>query len=113
MYGMYSHILIINLYVLQHRLTAAIMLRRLFIQMGESLLKCSHDVLESCKADLLTALQQETSEFVRKELCDDVAKLARICAGEILHIWWRKSFAISCFLNSYLLLRTVSFIFIH
>ena len=60
------------------------MLQRLFIQMGESLLKCSHDVLESCKADLLTALQQETSEFVRKELCDDVAKLARICAGEHL-----------------------------
>ena len=32
---------------------------------------------------MLTALQQETSESMRKELCDDVAKLAQIChAGE-------------------------------
>jgi len=54
----------------------------MFIEMGESLLNSSCDVLESCKADLLTALRQEGSDFVRKELCDVVAKLARICTGE-------------------------------
>ena len=75
-------ILLTSYSYLQHRMAAAVMLRRLFIEMGESLLKCSPDVLESCKADLLTALQKETSDFVRRELCDDVGKLARICSGE-------------------------------
>ncbi|XP_065887450.1 importin-5-like isoform X2 [Dysidea avara] len=70
--------------VVQHRLTAAILLRRLFIKMGESQCQCSHVVLESFKTYMLTALQQETSESMRKELCDDVAKLAQIChAGNI------------------------------
>ena len=67
----------------QHHLTAAILLRRAFIQTAESLLlKCSPDVLESCKAGLLTALQQEGSSFVRRKLCDTIAELARYCIGE-------------------------------
>jgi len=86
------------------------MLRRLFIEMGESLLNCSHDILESCKAGLLTALQEETSDFVRRELCDDVGKLARICSGDM---WW------SCFCNyktcwckTYILLHITMYLFL-
>jgi len=63
-------------------MAAAVWLRRLFTELGGSLLKCSRDVLEACKADLLTALKLEPSDFVRRELCDDVGKLARICSGE-------------------------------
>jgi len=66
----------------QHHLTAAILLRRSFIQTGESLLKCSPDVLESLKTGLLTALQQEQTAFVRRKLCDTIAELARYCIGE-------------------------------
>lgn len=68
--------------VIQHHLTAAILLRRVIIQTGESLLKCPTDVLDACKADLLLALQQENSPFVRRKLCDAVAELARYCVGE-------------------------------
>ncbi|XP_065887453.1 importin-5-like isoform X2 [Dysidea avara] len=66
----------------QHHLTAAILLRRSFIQTGESLLKCSPEILESCKTGLLTALQQESSAFVRRKLCDAIAELARYCIDE-------------------------------
>jgi len=68
----------------QHHLTAAILLRRSFIQTGESLLKCSPDVLESLKTGLLTALQQEPSAFVRRKMCDAIAELARYCIGECI-----------------------------
>ena len=57
-------------------------MRRVIIQTGESILKCSPNVLELCKADLLQALQQENSAFVRRKLCDAVAELARYCVGE-------------------------------
>ena len=67
---------------MQHHLTSAILLRRVIIQTGESILKCSPEVLEACKADLLVALQQESSAFVRRKLCDAVAELARYCIGE-------------------------------
>ena len=69
---------------MQHHLTAAILLRRTIIQTGESILKCPPDVLEACKADLLLAVQQEGSAFVRRKLCDAVAELARYCVGELM-----------------------------
>ena len=72
----------------QHHLTAAILLRRSFIQTGESLLKCSPEILESCKTGLLTALQQESSAFVRRKLCDAIAELARYCIGECVYVVW-------------------------
>ena len=61
----------------------AVLLRRVFLQLEYKDLveELPAEVLASCQAQLLTAVQVEPHPPVRRKICDAVAELARSCLG--------------------------------
>ena len=70
----------------QVRTIAAVLLRRVFLQMEHADLSEQIDsgVLQSCRAQLLVAVQSEPSPPIRRKICDAIAELARSSIGEFL-----------------------------
>ena len=62
---------------------AAVLLRRVFLQMEYKDLveDLSAEMLRSCQAELLGAIQVETTGNIRRKICDAVAELARSSIG--------------------------------
>ena len=62
---------------------AAVMLRRVFLQLEykDLLAEINNATLKSCQAELLVAIQAETSPHIQRKICDAVAELARSCIG--------------------------------
>ena len=68
---------------IQLKSIAAVLLRRIFLQLeykdiAEDL---EVNVLRASKAELLLALQSETSPHIRRKICDAVAEIARSYLG--------------------------------
>ena len=70
----------------QVRTIAAVLLRRVFLQMEHTDLSEQIDsaVLQSCHAQLLVAVQSEPSPPIRRKVCDAIAELARSSIGGFL-----------------------------
>ena len=70
----------------QVRTIAAVLLRRVFLQMEHTDLSEQIDsgVLQSCRAQLLVAVQSEPSPPIRRKICDAIAELARSSIGEFV-----------------------------
>lgn len=68
----------------QVRTVAAVLLRRVFLQVEHKDLESEVEVgvLQGCRAELLLALQSETVAPVRRKICDAIAELARSSLGE-------------------------------
>ena len=75
-----------NLLFPQVRTIAPVLLRRVFLQMEHTDLSEQIDsaVLQSCRAQLLVAVQSEPSPLIRRKICDAIAELARSSIGEFL-----------------------------
>ena len=67
----------------QVRTIAAVLLRRIFLQLEYKELcdQVNNSVLVGCRAELLVAIQAEPSRPIRIKICDAVAELARSCIG--------------------------------
>ena len=63
---------------------AAVLLRRVFLQLElkDLLEDLAPEVLSSCQAELLLAIQVETNSSIRRKICEAVAELARSSLGE-------------------------------
>ena len=68
--------------ILQNRQLAAILFRKLLNDNNEEYRKLDESSQQYCKTELLTSLQNEESEVVRKKVCDAVAELARLYVGQ-------------------------------
>ena len=70
----------------QVRTIAPVLLRRVFLQMEHTDLSEQIDsaVLQSCRAQLLVAVQSEPSPPIRRKICDAIAELARSSIGGFL-----------------------------
>lgn len=68
----------------QVRTMAAVLLRRVFLQLEYKDLidDLQPEVLSSCQAELLMAIQTEGHASIRRKICDAVAELARSSLGE-------------------------------
>lgn len=66
------------------RTLAAVLLRRVFLQVEYKDLEREVEagVLQGCRAELLLAMQRETSGQIRRKICDAIAELARSSLGE-------------------------------
>lgn len=62
---------------------AAVLLRRVFLQLEYKDLidDLAPEVLSSCQAELLMAIQMESHSSTRRKICDAVAELARSSIG--------------------------------
>ena len=69
----------------QVRTVAAVLLRRVFLQVEYKELEKEVDagVLQGCRGELLLALQSEASGSIRRKVCDAIAELARSSIGEM------------------------------
>lgn len=66
---------------MQNRQLAAILFRKLLNDKSDDYRKLDDSSQQYCKTELLTSLQTEESEVVRKKVCDAVAELARLYVG--------------------------------
>ena len=65
----------------QVKILAAVLLRRLFLQSADELVRVDVAILQACRSELLMAIQTEESAPVRRKICDAVAELARASIG--------------------------------
>lgn len=63
--------------VVEFRIMAAVLCRRLLSNMDDITTVVPADVLNTCKTELLKLLSQEPDEQMRKKVCDSVAELAK------------------------------------
>ena len=69
---------------------AAVLLRRIFLQLEykDIVEDIESGVLGASKAELLLAMQSETSGHVRRKICDAIAEMARSYLGECRVCIW-------------------------
>ena len=88
-----------NLLFPQVRTIAPVLLRRVFLQMEHTDLSEQIDsaVLQSCRAQLLVAVQSEPSPPIRRKICDAIAELARSSIGGFLtsHLFLHSFYSLS------------------
>ena len=65
------------------------LLRRLFLQSADELVRVDVSILQACRSELLLAIQTEESPPVRRKICDAVAELARASIGALISCLYR------------------------
>ena len=80
-----------NLPHVQVRVMAAVLMRRVFLQLEykDLVSDLCPDMLRNCQAELLEAIRMEKESTVRRKICDAVAELARSSIGEITEVDYR------------------------
>ena len=81
----------------QVRTIAAVLLRRVFLQMEYNDLSQQIDVgvLHGCRAELLVAVQTEPSAPIRRKICDAIAEMARSSIGGWSFLWVCSTLSVS------------------